>query len=167
MSFLLSYPQGTPNHFPKAQGSRGDVPGHHWSKIKSEVVSTERGERNSFSLPMSISPRQLRAKRTSQPVIPLRVPGFPRCAQHCQRPTYITEGKRRGEGGKKSESMGPHMGGTRGSLGAREAPQKPCHLAPWPKPRDEKRARFRTCYRSGSPPYQLLPAAEPSSQCQI
>lgn len=130
MSFLPSYPQGTPNHFPKAQGSRGDVPGHHWSKIKSEVAPTERGETNSFSLPMSVSPRQLRAGRTSQPVIPLRVPGFPSCAEHCQRPVSVTEDKRRGEGDKKSESMGPHIGGTRGSLGALEAPQQPCHLAP-------------------------------------
>ena len=106
MSFLLSYPQGTPNHFSKAQGSRGDVPGHHWSKIKSEVAPTERGERNSFSLPMSISPRQLRAGRTSQPVIPLRGLGFPSCAEHCQRPVSVTEEKEGESSTQENQRMG-------------------------------------------------------------
>ena len=110
MSFLLSYPQGTPNHFPKAKGSRGDVPGHHWSKIKSEVAPTERGERNSFSLPMSISPRQLRAGRTSQPVIPLRGLGFPSCAEHCQRPVSVTEEKEGEKETRKARAWAPIWG---------------------------------------------------------
>ena len=67
----------------------------------------------------------------------------------------ITEDKRRGGGGgeEKRESMALLIGKeTRGLLGALEAPQKPWHLAPRSNSRDEKRARFRTCCRSGCPP---------------
>lgn len=49
----------------EVQEAREEVPTHHWSKMKSETGRTERGKRNSFTLPVPTSPKvaQLRAKR--------------------------------------------------------------------------------------------------------